>query len=111
MLPVRLGDAEGMTAGSGMAEGLGETERLMPRPACEPKDDLLLCEVCEVEGGFIGRARDCGVPGAEGRGDPTASTDISWTADARWVPKSGGAGLFEEMRLPAGRSILVTLLY
>ena len=53
-------------------EGLGDTERLteVPLPICEPKDERRLCE---VGGGFIGSgARDCGVPGAEGAGDPTA---------------------------------------
>jgi hypothetical protein len=104
--PDRLGDAEGMTAGSGMADGLGETDRLRLGPACEPKDDLLLCE---VGGGFIGRAKDCGVPGAEGRGDPTASEKASAMKEARWLPKSGGAGLFEDILRP-GKSIFVTLL-
>lgn len=52
-------------------DGLGDTERLTadPAPICEPKEDLRLCE---VGGGFIGSARDCGVPGAEGAGDPIA---------------------------------------
>lgn len=105
--PDRLGDAEGMTAGSGIDEGLGETDLL--GAACDPNDDLLLCE---VGGGFIGRASDCGVPGAEGRGDPTASANASATKEARWLPtlpKSGGAGLFDDIRRP-GRSIFATLL-
>lgn len=51
--PDRLGDAEGMTAGSGIVDGLGETDLL--GAACDPNDDLLLCE---VGGGFIGRASD-----------------------------------------------------
>jgi hypothetical protein len=100
-----LGDAEGMTAGSGMADGLGDTDRLIEPPICEPKDDLLLCD---VGGGFIGIASDCGVPGAEGIGDPATSC----TNDARCellIPKSGGAGLSEEMRR-GGRSIFATLL-
>ena len=52
-------------------EGLGDTERLteVPFPICEPKDDRRLCE---VGGGFIGSASDCGVPGAEGAGEPIA---------------------------------------
>ena len=79
MLPERLGDAEGMTAGKGM-DGLGETDRLMLFAACEPKDDRLLCE---VGGGFIGSARDCGVPGADGRGEPKASEIASWMNEAR----------------------------
>ncbi len=53
--PERLGDAEGMTAGRGIADGLGDTDRRMPGPACDPKEDRLLCD---VGGGFIGRARD-----------------------------------------------------
>ena len=69
-----------MTAGSGIIDGLGETDRLRFRPACEPNEDLRLCE---VGGGFIGRANDWGVPGAEGRGDPTASENASATNDAR----------------------------
>ena len=70
-LPDTLGDADGMTAGSGI-EGLGETDLRaeVPLPICEPKEDRRLCE---VGGGFIGRARDCGVPGAEGAGEPTAA--------------------------------------
>ena len=69
-LPDTLGEADGITAGSGM-EGLGDTERLteVPPPICEPKDDRRLCE---VGGGFIGSASDCGVPGAEGAGEPIA---------------------------------------
>ena len=70
-LPETLGDAEGITAGSGI-DGLGDTERrtVIPVPICEPNEDLRLWE---VGGGFIGRARDCGVPGAEGAGDPTTA--------------------------------------
>jgi hypothetical protein len=80
MPPERLGDAEGMTAGNGIMDGLGETDRRRFGPACEPNDDRLLCE---VGGGFIGRARDCGVPGADGLGDPTASDNASATNEAR----------------------------
>lgn len=62
-------------------------------------------------GGFIGSATEVGVPGADGTGDPiaaevgpgpmpgTASITDSWD---RW-PKSGGAGLFDDMRR-GGRS-------
>ena len=106
MLPDKLGDAEGMTAGSGIVDGLGDTDRLMLCATCEPNEDLLLCE---VGGGFIGSARDCGVPGADGLGDPAASEVMLWTNDARWLPKSGGAGLFDDIRRP-GKSIFVTLL-
>ena len=106
MLPDRLGDADGMTAGNGIVDGLGETDRLALWPTCDPKDDRLLCD---VGGGFIGRAKDCGVAGAEGLGEPTASDSASCTNDARLLPKSGGAGLLDEILLP-GRSILVILL-
>lgn len=105
MPPDKLGEAEGMTAGNGI-DGLGETDRCLPRPACDPNDDRLLCE---VGGGFMG-ARDCGVPGADGLGEPSVSARVSWTKEARDLPKSGGAGLLEEtLRLP-GRSIFATLL-
>ena len=104
--PDRLGEAEGITAGSGMVDGLGETDLLRLAPACDPNEERLLCD---VGGGFIGSARDCGVPGADGLGEPIASAIVSCTNDARWLPNSGGAGLFEDIRLP-GRSILVILL-
>lgn len=102
--PDRLGEADGMTAGNGI-EGDGETDL---RTDCEPNEDLRLCD---VGGGFIGNASDCGVPGADGFGDAMASDVRSWTKAALWLPspKSGGAGLFEDIRRP-GRSILVTLL-
>ena len=76
-----LGDADGITAGSGM-DGLGDTDRLVvgPVPICEPNDDLRLCD---VGGGFMGSARDCGVPGAEGAGEPIAPKPPSWTKAAR----------------------------
>lgn len=66
----RLGEAEGITAGSGIADGLGDTDRRRFWPIWDPKEDLLLCD---VGGGFIGNASDCGVPGAEGLGEPIAS--------------------------------------
>jgi len=75
MLLETLGEAEGMTAGNGI-EGLGETDLRIEFPTCEPKDDRLLCE---VGGGFMGNASDCGVPGADGRGEPIASEIASCT--------------------------------
>lgn len=54
----------GITAGRG-SEGAGETDRLIDGE--EPNDERLLCD---VGGGFMGNARLCGVPGAEGTGDP-----------------------------------------
>ena len=102
-----LGEADGMTAGKGI-DGLGETERCRADcPICEPNEDLRLCD---VSGGFIGKANDCGVPGADGRGEPKASERASCTNEALWpLEKSGGAGLFDDIRRP-GRSIFVTLL-
>jgi hypothetical protein len=100
MLPM-LGEL-GMTAGRGM-EGAGDADRRIDGD--DPNDERRLCE---VGGGFIGKAKDCGVPGADGTGDPAARADSRATNDAR-PPKSGGAGLFEDTRR-AGRSILVTLL-
>lgn len=92
----------GMTAGSGI-EGAGEAERRIDGD--EPNEDRRLCE---VGGGFIGRASDWGVPGADGAGEPAAKADACATKDAR-PPKSGGAGLLDEI-LRAGKSIFVTLL-
>lgn len=65
-----LGEAEGMTAGRGI-DGLGETDL---RIDCDPNDDLRLCD---VGGGFMGNASDCGVPGADGLGEPIASERMS----------------------------------
>ena len=50
----------GITAGSGI-EGAGDTERR------EDKDDLR--EWLTTLGGFMGRAAEVGVPGAEGAGE------------------------------------------
>jgi hypothetical protein len=95
----------GITAGSGM-DGAGEADRRIDGDDMAPKDDRRLCD---VGGGCIaGRARDCGVPGIEGTGEPMPRVE-SVAKEAR-APKSGGAGLFEDMRR-AGRSIFVTLLW
>lgn len=92
----------GMTAGSGIDGGAGDAERRIEGD--EPNDERRLCD---VGGGFMGRASDCGVPGADGMGEgPTAD---SLARNDALPPKSGGAGLFEEMRR-AGRSIFDTLL-
>jgi hypothetical protein len=59
-----FGDASiAMTAGSGI-DGAGETER-----RDDEKEDRRLW--LTTLGGFIGRAIEVGVPGAEGAGDPT----------------------------------------
>lgn len=64
--PLRLGDVLGMTAGRG-TDGAGDAERRMAGD--EPNDERRLRD---VGGGFMGKARLWGVPGAEGRGDPMA---------------------------------------
>ena len=103
MVPMLLALGEfGITAGKGI-EGAGEAERRIEGD--EPNDDLRLCD---VGGGFIGRAKDWGVPGAEGAGEAAENAESCDTKEAR-PPKSGGAGLLEDTRR-AGRSILVTLL-
>jgi hypothetical protein len=100
MLPI-LGEF-GITAGRGM-DGAGEAERRIDGE--EPNDERRLCEV--GGGCILGSARDWGVPGMDGTGEPIASAE-SPTNETR-PPKSGGAGLFEDTRR-AGKSILVTLL-
>lgn len=97
-----LGDASiGITAGRGR-DGAGETERRIDIAGdAAPKEDLRLWLM--VLGGFIGRARDVGVPGQEGTGDPMAFEDVSVANCAR-NPISGGAGLLEDIRRP-GKSI------
>ena len=49
----------------------------------------------------------CGVPGAEGAGDPTEAPESTTDSWDRW-PKSGGAGLLDDMRR-GGRSALIWL--
>lgn len=84
-----------ITAGSGI-DGAGEGDRL------DENDDLLLWLI--TLGGFIGNAIEVGVPGAEGTGDPMACSTVRWVL----MPKSGGAGLLEDMRR-GGRSLLLWL--
>lgn len=101
-----FGDASiGITAGKGI-DGAGETDR-----RDDEKDDLRLW--LTTLGGFMGRATEVGVPGADGTGDPippeVGPLPIPGTASitdscARW-PKSGGAGLLDDMRR-GGRSAL-----
>lgn len=92
----------GMTAGKGI-DGAGDADRRIEGE--EPNDDRRLWDV--GGGCMVGKASDCGVPGIEGTGEPIARL-LSPTKEAR-PPKSGGAGLFDDIRR-AGRSILVTLL-
>ena len=56
----------------------------------------------------MGSARDVGVPGIDGWGDPGANEEASPAKCGR-TADSGGAGLLEDILLP-GRSIFVTLL-
>jgi hypothetical protein len=89
----------GMTAGRGI-DGAGEADRRE-----DEKDERRLW--LTTVGGFIGSVAEVGVPGADGTGEPmdtAASSTDSWP---RW-PKSGGAGLLEEMRR-GGRSALMWL--
>lgn len=80
-------------------DGAGEAERR------DEKDERRLW--LTTLGGFIAKGNEVGVPGADGTGDPMdvlESTTDSW---ARW-PKSGGAGLLEDIRR-GGRSALMWL--
>ena len=60
-------------------------------------------------GGFIGigKAKLCGVPGADGAGEATVCEVLS--AKDVLGARSGGAGLLEDIRRRAGRSILLIL--
>lgn len=64
----------GLTAGNG-SDGAGDADRRIDGD--DPKEDRRLCEYA---GGFIGRARDVGVPGMEGPGDAGASDTESGTS-------------------------------
>lgn len=92
----------GLTAGKGM-DGAGEAERRMEGD--DPKDDRRLWD---MSGGFIGSARDAGVPGIDGAGEAGAKEADSTLSCGRGLG-SGGAGLLVEI-LRAGRSILIILL-
>jgi hypothetical protein len=87
-----------MTAGSGI-EGAGETDRL------EENDDRRLWLM--TLGGFMGRATEVGVPGADGTGEPITTADSTdswiWFRNSR---NSDGAGLLDEIRR-GGRSLLL----
>ena len=94
----------GRTAGRGI-DGAGEQDLRIDGD--EPNEERRLCD---MGGGFMGRAKDVGVPGmdADGAGEPGARVELSGIVYGL-NPKSGGAGLLDEILLP-GRSILVTLL-
>lgn len=92
----------GLTAGKGI-EGAGDAERRIDGD--EPKDERRLCE---ITGGFMGNAREAGVPGIDGAGDAGANDAESSVSCGRGLG-SGGAGLLVEILRP-GRSILMILL-
>lgn len=91
----------GRTAGNGI-DGAGEAERRMEGE--DPKEERRLWEMI---GGFIGSAKEVGVPGMEGEGDAGASDADSGPVDR--AVSSLGAGLPEDILRP-GKSIFVTLL-
>ena len=91
----------GMTAGSGN-EGAGEADlRMDIAGEAAPKEDLRLWLI--VLGGFIGRAREVGVPGQEGTGDPIFPISAASCARKSML---GGAGLCDEILRP-GKSIFM----
>ena len=71
----------GRTAGRGI-EGAGDADRRIDGD--EPKEERRLWVIA---GGFIGRAKDVGVPGIEGAGDPGARDDESGPINVR-APRS-----------------------
>ena len=87
------------TAGSGRA-GDGEVERR--RDGDELKE---LRRLAVSIGGFIGSEKEVGVPGVDGAGDCMTAEDAAGKSLLR-TGKSGGAGLFDDIRLRGGRSIL-----
>ena len=91
--------SRGLTAGNGMADA-GDAERRIDGE--EPKEDRRLIV---TGGGSIGSGPVFGVPGVEGTGDEIA---IELLVDWFRVPKSGGAGLLDEIRRE-GISILRNL--
>lgn len=95
-----LGDASmAITAGRGM-DGAGEGDRL------EENEDRLLWLI--TLGGFIGKGKEFGVPGADGTGELMEAEVTDSGGSCARTPKSGGAGLLEEMRR-GGRSALAWL--
>jgi hypothetical protein len=82
-------------------EGAGDTERR------DEKDDRR--EWLMTLGGFMGRAIEVGVPGAEGIGESREKLGgASTPANDDLYPMSGGAGLCEDILL-GGRSALMWL--
>ena len=79
MAEVGRGDEDGMTAGRGI-DGAGETERRTEGDMF-PKEDRRLWVV--GGGGFMGRAKEAGVPGAEGTGELAGCEEASEVSRAR----------------------------
>ena len=104
-LPKGLGEFSiGLTAGKGM-DGAGEADLRIEGD--EPNDERRLCDMA---GGFIGSARDVGVPGIEGAGEAGANAAESGALCGRGLGSSAiGAGLLVEI-LRAGRSIFIIRL-
>lgn len=70
--PKGLGEFSiGLTAGNGI-EGAGDADLRMDGE--DPNDERRLCETA---GGFMGSAKEVGVPGMDGAGEPGASEDAS----------------------------------
>lgn len=95
----RLGEeiSNGFTAGKGM-EGAGEADLRIEGE--DPKEERRLRE---TGGGSIGKGTVIGVPGVDGPGEEAGIELL--VVDCTRFPMSGGAGLFDDIRL-AGRSIL-----
>jgi hypothetical protein len=85
----------GLTAGKGIVDGAGDADLRIDGE--DPNEDRRLCE---ITGGFIGKANDVGVPGidADGTGEPGATNILSGKVYGL-SPKSGGAGLLEDILL------------
>lgn len=91
----------GLTAGRGR-DGAGETDLLIEGEELKEERRLGV-----RAGGFMGSGKDIGVPGAEGVGEAIASDEASLTK-CGLGPKSGGAGLLEDILLD-GKSIFANL--
>lgn len=95
-----LGDgaSSGLTAGSGKDDAAGDADRRIDGE--EPNEDRRLCD---TGGGFIGKFKGFGVPGADGVGEVMAAELVGGG-----LLVGSGAGLLDGMRL-AGKSIFKNL--
>lgn len=89
----------GLTAGNGRDAGDGDVDL---RRDGDPLKELLLLRVAPKTGGFIGVENDVGVPGVEGTGEGASAEESGGKLLPLRPPKSGGAGLFDEIRLLLG---------